>query len=177
MRHNTPSIESYIRTISDFPKEGVQFKDVTSLFADPEGFRLLLDQLQKKLTGYRIDIVAGIDARGFVVGGALADRLRCGFVTLRKKGKLPPKILSEKYTLEYGEETLELQEGVILPNQRVLLVDDILATGGTAQAAIRLVERVGAYIVICAFIAELPDLGGSSVLKTEGYDVFSLCEF
>lgn len=170
-------IDGYIRTIPDFPKPGIEFKDVTSLFADPEGFRLLLDKFQQKLTGYRIDAVAGIDARGFIIGGALADRLRCGFVAIRKKGKLPAETISESYELEYGEEVLEIHSDAIQPGQKILLVDDVLATGGTAKAGAKLIERVGGKIVMCAFAVDLANLGGHQALEDDGYEVFSLSEF
>lgn len=170
-------IDGYIRTIPDFPKPGVEFKDLTSLFADTEGFRLLLDKFQQKLTGYRIDAVAGIDARGFIIGGALADRLRCGFIAIRKQGKLPGKVVSEPYQLEYGEEILEMQADAIKPGQKVLLVDDVLATAGTANAGVKLIERIGGQIVMCAFAVDLANLGGSAALAKKGYEVFSLSQF
>ncbi|UTW60432.1 adenine phosphoribosyltransferase [Kordiimonas sp. SCSIO 12603] len=170
-------MDGYIRTIPDFPKPGIEFKDVTSLFADAEGFRLLLDKFQQKLTGYRIDAVAGIDARGFIIGGALADRLRCGFVAIRKKGKLPADTISEAYELEYGEEILEIHSDAIQKGQRVLLVDDVLATGGTAKAGVKLIERIGGEIVMCAFAVDLANLGGHDALESDGYEVFSLSQF
>ncbi len=172
-----PNINGYIRTIPDFPKPGIEFKDLTSLFADAEGFRLLLDQFQQKLTGYRIDAVAGIDARGFIIGGAIADRLRCGFVALRKSGKLPADTIAETYQLEYGEEVLEIHKDAIKPGQRVLLVDDVLATGGTAKAGVKLIERLGGSIVMCAFAVDLTGLGGNEALKASGHEVFSLSKF
>ena len=134
-------VKDYIRTIPDFPHKGILFRDVTTLFADPRGFRMAVDQLLAPFAGRRIDQVVGLEARGFILGGAVAHQLSAGFVPVRKKGKLPAATLSEDYALEYGEATVEIHDDAIEPGQTVLIVDDLLATGGTAEAGIRLVER------------------------------------
>jgi len=171
------TVRDYIRTIVDFPKEGILFRDVTTLFADPRGFRMCIDQMLHPYAGRRIDKVAGLEARGFVIGGAIAHQLTVGFVPIRKKGKLPGATISESYTLEYGEAVMEVHDDAIAPGERVLIVDDLLATGGTAGAGIRLVERLGGVIVGCAFIVDLPDLGGRRVLEDMGHEVTALCAF
>lgn len=170
-------IKNYIRTVPDFPKPGVMFRDVTTLFADRVGFKLALAQLQVAVSDLDIDIVAGIDARGFILGGALADRLGLGFVPVRKKGKLPAHTIQEDYALEYGTATLELHRDALMSGARVLLVDDLIATGGTAEAACKLIERLGAVVAACAFVVDLPDLAGSTRLREAGHHVISLCEF
>lgn len=170
-------ITDYIRTIPDFPKPGIMFRDVTTLFADPRGFRMAVDQLLQPYAGQRIDQVVGLEARGFILGGAVAHQLSAGFTPVRKKGKLPAKTLSQDYTLEYGTATVEIHDDAILPGQSVLIVDDLLATGGTAEAGIRLIERLGGDIVGCAFVIDLPDLGGRKRLEALGMKVHALCEF
>jgi len=170
-------IKNYIRTVPDFPKLGIMFRDVTTLFADASGMKLMLDQLETSVAALSLDLIAGIDARGFILGGALADRLRLGFIPVRKKGKLPSDTIEEEYTLEYGTATLELHKDAIKKGQRVLLVDDLIATGGTAMAAISLLERLGADIAACAFIVDLPDLGGSMQIEAAGHRVITLCAF
>lgn len=170
-------IKNYIRTVPDFPKPGIMFRDVTTLFGDKVGFKLALAQLQMVVSDLHIDIVAGIDARGFILGGALADRLGLGFVPVRKKGKLPVGTIHEDYALEYGTATLELHKDALERGMCVLLVDDLIATGGTAEAACKLIERLGATVAACAFVVDLPDLGGSTRLKEAGHRVISLCEF
>jgi adenine phosphoribosyltransferase len=171
------TVRDYIRTIVDFPREGVMFRDVTTLFADPRGFRMAVDQMLHPYAGKRIDKVAGLEARGFILGGAVAHQLGTGFVPIRKKGKLPGTVISEDYALEYGEAVIELHDDAIAPGETVLLVDDLLATGGTARAGIRLIERLGGDIVGCAFIVDLPDLGGRAALHAMGMDVHTLCAF
>lgn len=171
------TVRDYIRTIADFPKPGIQFRDVTTLFADPRGFRMCVDQMLHPFAGARIDAVAGLEARGFILGGALAHQLSVGFSPIRKKGKLPGTAISETYTLEYGEAVMEMHEDALAPGAQVLLIDDLLATGGTAEAGIRLLERLGADIVGCAFIVDLPDLGGRARLESLGMDVHALCSF
>ena len=171
------TVKDYIRTIVDFPHEGILFRDVTTLFADPRGMRMAIDQMLHPYAGQPIDKVVGLEARGFIIGGAIAHQLGTGFVPVRKKGKLPGATLSEAYTLEYGEAVVEMHTDAIQPGERVLLVDDLLATGGTAGAGIKLLERVGAEIIGCAFIVDLPELGGRKVLETLGMDVHVLCEF
>ncbi len=171
------TVKDYIRTIVDFPHEGILFRDVTTLFADPRGFRMAIDQMLHPYAGQRIDKVVGLEARGFILGGAIAHQLSLGFVPIRKKGKLPGPTISEDYTLEYGEAVVEVHDDAILAGEKVLLVDDLLATGGTAAAGIRLVERLGGEIVGCAFVIDLPDLGGRKVLEELGMDVHALCAF
>ena len=171
------TVKDYIRTIADFPHEGIMFRDVTTLFADPRGFRMAIDQLLHPYAGKPIDKVAGLEARGFILGGAIAHQLTVGFVPIRKKGKLPGRTISQDYKLEYGEAIMEVHEDAIEGGERVLLVDDLLATGGTAEAGIKLIERLGGEIVGCAFVIDLPDLGGHQRLKTLGMDVHALCAF
>ncbi|KZY31179.1 adenine phosphoribosyltransferase, partial [Roseovarius sp. HI0049] len=154
------NVKDYIRTIADFPHEGIMFRDVTTLFADPRGFRMAVDQMLHPYAGLRIDKVVGLEARGFILGGAMAHQLSVGFVPIRKKGKLPGKVISEDYQLEYGEAVVEVHDDAISAGETVLLVDDLLATGGTAEAGIRLIERLGGEILGCAFIIDLPELGG-----------------
>jgi len=171
------TVRDYIRTIVDFPHEGILFRDVTTLFADPRGFRIAIDQMLHPYAGQPIDKVAGLEARGFILGGAIAHQLSVGFVPIRKKGKLPGAVISEDYQLEYGEAVVELHDDAIEPGERVLLVDDLLATGGTAAAGIRLIERLGGAITGCAFIVDLPDLGGHARLDAMGMDVHTLCAY
>ena len=177
MKNARKDIRDYIRTIVDFPHEGIMFRDVTTLFADPRGFRMAVDQLLHPYAGLRFDKVVGLEARGFILGGAVAHQLSAGFVPIRKKGKLPGAVISEEYKLEYGEAIVEIHDDAILPGERVLLVDDLLATGGTAEAGIKLVERLGGEIIGCAFIIDLPDLGGRKKLTSMGMEVHSLCAF
>lgn len=171
------SVTDYIRTIPDFPHAGIMFRDVTTLFADPRGFRMAVDQLVQPYAGLRIDKVAGLEARGFILGGAVAHQLSVGFVPIRKKGKLPGKTIEQAYTLEYGEAVVEVHDDAFQPGEKVLLVDDLLATGGTAEAGIKLIERLGAEVVSCAFVIDLPDLGGAAKLKALGMDVQALCAY
>jgi len=171
------TVRDYIRTIVDFPHEGILFRDVTTLFADPRGFRIAIDQMLHPYAGQPIDKVTGLEARGFILGGAIAHQLSVGFVPIRKKGKLPGAVISEDYHLEYGEAVVEIHDDAIEPGERVLLVDDLLATGGTAAAGIRLIERLGGVITGCAFIVDLPDLGGHARLDAMGMEVYTLCDF
>ena len=170
-------VKDYIRTIADFPHEGIMFRDVTTLFADPRGFRIAIDQLLHPYAGEPIDKVVGLEARGFILGGAIAHQLTKGFVPVRKKGKLPGTTISEEYQLEYGQAVVEIHDDAIQPGERVLLVDDLLATGGTAEAGIKLVERLGGQIIGCAFVVDLPDLGGRARLEGMGMDVHALCAY
>ncbi len=174
-RHKT--VKDYIRTIADFPKEGILFRDVTTLFSDARGLRMAVDQLLNPYAGERIDKVVGLEARGFILGGAVAHQLSVGFVPVRKKGKLPGAVISESYALEYGEAVMEIHDDALLPGERVLIVDDLLATGGTAEAGIKLCERLGAKVIGCAFVIDLPDLGGRALLETRGMPVHALTEF
>ena len=171
------SVRDYIRTIVDFPHDGILFRDVSTLFADPRGFRMAVDQLLHPYVGVAIDKVVGLEARGFILGGAEAHQLGVGFVPIRKKGKLPGTTIAQEYKLEYGEAIVEIHDDALMPGEKVLLVDDLLATGGTAQAGINLVERLGAQVVGCAFVVDLPDLGGAARLRGMGMQVHALCAF
>ena len=171
------SVKDYIRTIVDFPHEGIMFRDVTTLFADPRGFRMCIDQMLHPYAGQPIDKVVGLEARGFILGGAIAHQLGTGFVPVRKKGKLPGTTISQDYKLEYGEAIVEIHDDAIEAGERILVVDDLLATGGTAEAGIKLIERLGGDIVGCSFIVDLPELGGSEKLQSMNMDVQVLCEF
>lgn len=173
----TKTVKDYIRTIVDFPHEGIMFRDVTTLFADARGFRMAIDQLLHPYAGVRFDKVVGLEARGFILGGAIAHQLSAGFVPVRKKGKLPGAVISEEYTLEYGEAIVEIHDDAIQPGEKILLVDDLLATGGTAEAGLKLIERLGGEVIGCAFIIDLPDLGGRQKLEAMGMDVHALCAF
>ncbi len=171
------TVKDYIRTIPDFPHDGIMFRDVTTLFADPRGFRMAVDQMLHPYAGVHIDKVVGLEARGFILGGAVAHQLSVGFVPVRKKGKLPGKTIEQSYTLEYGEAVVELHDDALQAGERVLVVDDLLATGGTAEAGIKLIERLGAEVVSCAFVVDLPELGGRKKLETMGVNVTTLVEF
>ncbi|MEO0387956.1 MAG: adenine phosphoribosyltransferase [Pseudomonadota bacterium] len=171
------TVKDYIRTIPDFPHAGIQFRDVTTLFLDPRGFRIAIDQMLHPYAGRRIDKVAGLEARGFILGGAIAHQLSIGFVPIRKKGKLPGETVEQSYQLEYGEAVMELHTDAIEPGETVLLVDDLLATGGTAEAGIRLIERLGGEVISTAFVIDLPELGGRQRLQALGFEVHALCAF
>ncbi|MEM0948659.1 MAG: adenine phosphoribosyltransferase [Pseudomonadota bacterium] len=177
MHGQSKTVKDYVRTIVDFPHEGIMFRDVTTLFADPRGLRMCVDQLLHGYAGEEIDKVVGLEARGFILGGAVAHQLSTGFVPVRKKGKLPGRTISEDYQLEYGEAVVEVHDDAIAAGEKILLVDDLLATGGTAEAGIKLIERLGGEIVGCAFVIDLPDLGGRHRLEALGYDVHTLCAF
>lgn len=171
------TVQDYIRTIPDFPHQGIMFRDVTTLFADARGMRLCVDQLLAPWAGEEIDAVAGLEARGFILGGAVAHQLGCGFVPIRKKGKLPGETFEQDYALEYGTATVEVHRDALPAGARVLLVDDLLATGGTAKAGIALLERLGAQVVGCAFVVDLPELGGRKALDAMGMQIHTLCDF
>ncbi|MEO1910650.1 MAG: adenine phosphoribosyltransferase [Paracoccus sp. (in: a-proteobacteria)] len=171
------TVKDYVRSIHDFPHEGIIFRDVTTLFADARGFRMAVDQLLHAYAGTRIDKVVGLEARGFILGGAVAHQLSTGFVPIRKKGKLPGAVISEAYQLEYGEAIMEIHDDALKPGEKVLIVDDLLATGGTAEAAIKLCRRLGAEVVGCAFVIDLPELGGRALLESLEMPVHALCEF
>ncbi|MEM6307529.1 MAG: adenine phosphoribosyltransferase, partial [Pseudomonadota bacterium] len=158
------TVQDYIRTIPDFPHTGIMFRDVTTLFADPRGFRLAVDQLVHLVADQQIDMVVGLEARGFILGGAIAHQLTKGFVPIRKKGKLPGDTIEQAYTLEYGQAVVELHTDAIVAGEKILLVDDLIATGGTAADGLKLLERLGADVVTCAFVIDLPDLGGRKVI-------------
>ena len=170
-------IKNKIRTIPDHPKAGILFRDITTLLQDAGGFRKAVDELVQPHAGVRIDKVAGIEARGFILGGAVAHQLSTGFVPVRKKGKLPWKTIAQEYELEYGTDCVEMHEDAVRKGDHVLLVDDLIATGGTAAAAIQLIERVGGRVVGCSFVIGLPDLGGQRRLEAMGKKVRVLVEF
>ena len=171
------TVKDYIRTIVDFPHEGILFRDVTTLFADPRGFRMCVDQLLAPFVGVRIDKVVGLEARGFILGGAVAHQLSTGFVPIRKKGKLPHTTVRIAYSLEYGLDEMEMHEDAVAAGERVILVDDLIATGGTATAAVQLLRQMGAEVVAACFVIDLPDLGGADKLRALGVDVRTLVAF
>lgn len=171
------TIKSLIRTIPHYPKPNIMFRDITSLLKDPIGFRVTINELVRRYADMEIDKVIGIEARGFIVGAPLAYALGKGFVPIRKQGKLPAETIGHDYELEYGADRIEIHADSITPGERVLLVDDLIATGGTAEAATRLIEKIGGKIVECCFVIDLPDIGGRKRLEKKGYSVFALCEF
>lgn len=168
-------LKQYIRTIPDFPEPGIQFRDITTLIGDAGAFRYAVDRLADRCAGGMIDTVAGIESRGFIFGAALADRLRLPFVPIRKEGKLPHTTMRQEYALEYGQAVVEIHRDALTAGRRVLLVDDLLATGGTLLASAKLVEMLGAVVQECAVVIELPALGGRGRLKD--YKVFSMVTF
>ncbi len=168
-------IKDSIRSIPDFPIKGITFRDITTLMQDPIAFKLACDEFHDRYKDKKIDKVVGIDARGFVFGAVLAYSLGVGFIPVRKKGKLPFKTLSEKYTLEYGIAEVEIHEDAVSKGERVVIIDDLIATGGTVNAAINLIEKLGGTIVECAFIVELPELGGRN--NIQGHNIFSMVQF
>lgn len=170
-------LTDYIRTIPDFPHEGILFRDVTTLFNNPEGLRECVDQMADAVADYQFDQVAGLEARGFMLGAALAYKLGLGFTMIRKAGKLPGTTISQDYELEYGTATVEIHDDAIQAGQRVLLFDDLIATGGTAEAGIKLIERLGAQVTLAAFIIDLPALGGRKKIEGLGVPTHVLCEF
>ena len=166
-----------IRTIPDYPKPGIQFRDITTLLNNARAFRRAVDELVQPFAGRKIDLVAGIEARGFILGGAVAHQLSAGFLPVRKRGKLPAETLRQTYALEYGTDEIEIHLDAVAPGQTVLLVDDLIATGGTAEAGIKLLERAGAEVVACSFVIDLPDLGGAARLAKLGVECHSLIAF
>lgn len=170
-------IKRAIRTIPDYPKPGIQFRDVTTLLGDAAAFRAAIDAMVYPFAGNKIDKVAGIEARGFILGGAVAHQLSVGFVPVRKKGKLPHDTIGESYELEYGIDEVEIHTDAIKDGETILIVDDLIATGGTAEAAIKLLRRAGANIVGASFIIDLPDLGGARRIAAMGVPVTRLVEF
>ena len=171
------TIKSLIRTVPHYPKQGVMFRDITTLLKDPVGLRITINELVNRYTGSRIDKIAAIESRGFIIGAALAFQLGVGFVPIRKKGKLPAATIGHDYDLEYGSDRIEMHVDAITPGDRILLVDDLIATGGTAEAAVKLIEKTGGKIIECCFVIDLPDLGGRKRLEKHGQKVFALCEF
>ena len=169
------NIKEKIRTVPHWPIQGVMFRDITTLLQDADGFRAACDQFYERYKDMDIDKIVGIDARGFIFGAVLAYQMNIGFVPVRKKGKLPPTTISQEYTLEYGTNVVEMSDTGIQKGERVLIVDDLIATGGTVSAAVKLVETLGGEIVECAFLIELPDLKGRDQLK--GHKIFCMTEF
>ncbi len=172
-------VKSRIRTIPDYPKKGIMFRDITTLIKDPVGFRLVIDTITQRYIsdGVPFDTIVGIEARGFIIGGALSYTLGKGFVPIRKAGKLPGTVEEQEYNLEYGTDTIEIHQDALAKGEKVLVIDDLLATGGTALASAALIEKLSAEIVEMAFIVNLPDIGGEAKLQEKGYNVFSLTEF
>jgi adenine phosphoribosyltransferase len=166
-----------IRTIPDYPKPGILFRDITTLLGNPRAFRQTVDELVQPYAGLKIDKIAGIEARGFIIGGAIAHQLSAGFVPIRKKGKLPHTTVSIAYSLEYGVDQMEIHADGVLAGERVILVDDLIATGGTATAAVQLLRNLGAIVEACVFIVDLPDLGGADKLRAMDVEVRTLVAF
>lgn len=173
------TIKSMIRTIPDYPKNGIMFRDITTLLKDPSGFRIVINTFSQRYTKdhAEFDIIAGIESRGFIIGGALSYSLGKGFIPIRKKGKLPAEVISHEYELEYGTDIIEIHKDAVNTGDRVLIVDDLCATGGTALAAVALIEKLGGIVSELAFIVDLPDLQGSKKIKDKGYSVHTLVEF
>ncbi len=171
------NLKKLVRTIPDYPKPGIMFRDVTTLFADAQGFKAAIARLVEPYRAEPVDAVVGIEARGFILGGAVAERLGCGFIPVRKKGKLPSKTISQTYELEYGTDTIEVHADAVAHSERILIVDDLIATGGTAEAAIKLIRQVGGTIVGAAFVIDLPEIGGKSKLEAMGVKCHTIMEF
>jgi adenine phosphoribosyltransferase len=176
-RISTMHLADAIRTIPDYPKKGILFRDITTLLGDARAFRRAVDELVQPWAGTKIDKVAGVEARGFILGGAVAHQLSAGFVPIRKKGKLPHSTVSIPYSLEYGLDQMEMHEDAVSRSERVILVDDLIATGGTAEAATKLLRQIGAEVVAACFVIDLPDLGGAAKLEALGVPVRSLVSF
>ena len=171
------SIKSKIRTVKDYPIDGIMYRDITTLFKDPEGLREAINLFSDRYKDMKIDKIVAIESRGFLIGAPLAYLLNVGLVLIRKPGKLPAKTFKQDYTLEYGVDQIEIHTDAIEEGERVLIVDDLIATGGTVEAAVKLVQKMKADIIECCFIIDLPDIGGSKKIKSMGQNVFSLCEF
>ena len=170
-------LKSAIRTIPDYPRPGIQFRDITTLLGNPRAFRRAIDELVQPWAGNKIEKVAGMEARGFILGGAVAHQLSAGFVPIRKKGKLPHTTVSIAYSLEYGVDEMEMHSDAVLPGERVILVDDLIATGGTAQGAVRLLKQIGADVVAACFVIDLPERGGAQKIRDMGVPVRTLMSF
>ncbi len=170
-------LKNAIRSIPDYPKPGIVFRDITTLLGDARAFRRAIDELVQPWSGTKIDKIAGIEARGFILGGAVAHQLSAGFVPIRKKGKLPHKVVSIGYSLEYGIDAMEMHVDAVAPGERVILVDDLIATGGTAEAAVKLLQKIGADVVAACFVIDLPDLGGAKKIEALKVPVRSLIAF
>ncbi len=177
MTHTSEIIKAAIRTIPDYPKAGIQFRDITTLLADPSAFRIAIDTIVQRYLDQDIQWVAGIEARGFVFGSVVAYELGAAFLPIRKAGKLPSETIGESYELEYGEDRLEIHSHTLRESDRVLLIDDLIATGGTAEAAIKLIRQEKARVVESCFIIDLPDLKGSQRINNMGCPCYSLCQF
>jgi adenine phosphoribosyltransferase len=171
------TLKSKIRTVPNWPKEGIMFRDITTLLRDKEGYNHMIDLLVERYKDMEIDFVVGIESRGFITGSVLAHKLGIGFIPIRKPGKLPAETISEEYELEYGKDKIEIHKDSIKECNKILLMDDLLATGGTCIAACNLIKKLGGDIVECSFIVDLPDLGGKKKLEQAGYKVFNLVEF
>lgn len=171
------NIKNKIRTVPDFPSPGIMFRDVTTLLMDKDGFKDVINSTANHWKESGVTKIVGIDARGFIIGGGLAYQMQLGFVPVRKKGKLPPPTLSQSYTLEYGEDSLEILEQSLTESDKVLIVDDLIATGGTAEATVKLVRILGAEVLGCSFIVDLPDLEGMNKLRAQDVETFALCAF
>jgi len=170
-------VKSRIRTVPHYPKQGIMFRDITTLLKDPIGLRVTIDELVRRYQDVKIDKIAGIESRGFILGAPLAYALGKGFVPIRKQGKLPAETIGHDYELEYGTDRIEIHTDAIEKGEKILLVDDLIATGGTAEAACKLIEKMGGQIVECCFVIDLPDIGGRARLEKHGHKVFALCEF
>ena len=170
-------LKATVRTIPDYPKQGILFRDITTLLADARAFRRAVDELVQPWAGMKIDKVAGIEARGFILGGAVAHQVSAGFVPIRKKGKLPHKRVSVAYALEYGEDEIEVHADALVAGERVVLVDDLIATGGTAEAAVKLLRQLGADVLAACFVIDLPELGGADKLRQMDVPVRTLVSF
>jgi adenine phosphoribosyltransferase len=170
-------VKSRIRTVPHYPKPGIMFRDITTLLKDPIGLRVTIDELVRRYQDVKIDKIAGIESRGFILGAPLAYALGKGFVPIRKKGKLPAATIGHDYELEYGTDRIEIHTDAIEKGEKVLLVDDLIATGGTAEAACKLIDKMGGQVVECCFVIDLPDIGGRARLEKHGQKVFALCEF
>ena len=171
------SLKDKIRTVPNWPKPGIMFRDITTLLKDADSFKKTIDLLVERYKEMPIDKIAGIESRGFIIGAILAYKLGVGFIPIRKKGKLPADIISQEYALEYGTDKIEIHADAFNPNERILLVDDLIATGGTAMAACDLIQKLKGDIVECCFIIDLPDLGGMKKIQNAGYKSFVLLEF
>jgi adenine phosphoribosyltransferase len=171
------NLKDAIRTIPDYPKPGIMFRDITTLLADARAFRRAIDELVQPWAGSKIDKVAGMEARGFILGGAVAHQMSAGFIPIRKKGKLPHETVRIAYSLEYGVDEMEMHKDAVTPGERILVVDDLIATGGTAEGACRLLTSMGAEIVAACFIVDLPELGGAEKIRRLGIPVRSLMAF